>query len=367
MVQRDRAAALKLGLEALRSAPSRTLVAAAAGLAAMALPISVFWAVYPGERMNDAFPPDYSYAFGVDRPFAPSLAATTTRRAFDSRRLAGSESCGTRGCHEQITAEWRVSAHRWSAMDAAFQRIQSEMAKQNGAESTRYCGGCHDPISLFSGTKNTFTDKLTSLAGNQEGVSCLACHSIRKTDVKGNANFVVGEPHRYLFELREGEGARLARDFLIRAYPWQHAADLSKRVFFMVVGLVLFVGASAALLLARPRQAAYVPGVEAETSGEITHSLDRERPATAQARTGADGGTATARADAGPSGTPAGPAHTSAKGTTEAQPVTFSEIAEAVGLHFKHFDGRRSTQLPEDMGSGLARGATATAGRISSS
>ena len=96
-------------------------------------------------------------------------------------------------------------------MDPAFQRIQEEMAKQNGAESTRYCGGCHDPISLFSGTKNIFTENLTGLAGYQEGVSCLACHSIRQTDVKGNANFVVAQPTRYLFEQRDGRGPRASR------------------------------------------------------------------------------------------------------------------------------------------------------------
>ncbi len=169
--------------------------------------------------------------YGKNRPFAPSLATTTTGHAFDSRTLAGSESCGTMGCHEQIAAEWRVSAHRWSAMDLGFQKIQEEMARQNGSESTRYCGGCHDPISLFSGTKNIFTKDLTNLAGYQEGVSCLACHSIRQTDVKGNANFVMAQPKRYLFELREGGGGRVVRDFLIRAYPWQHTADLSKRLF----------------------------------------------------------------------------------------------------------------------------------------
>ena len=117
-------------------------------------------------------------------------------------------------------------------MDLGFQRIQEEMAKQNGPESTRYCGGCHDPISLFSGTKNIFTKDLTGLAGYQEGVSCLACHSIRKTDVKGNANFVVAAADALPLRAARGPGrpARL-RDFLIRAYPWQHTADLSKRLF----------------------------------------------------------------------------------------------------------------------------------------
>ncbi|MCI0659340.1 MAG: cytochrome c family protein, partial [Acidobacteria bacterium] len=169
--------------------------------------------------------------YGRNRPFAPSLAKTLSGGAYDPRSLSGSESCGTAGCHEDIVAEWRVSAHRWAAMDLGFQRIQEEMAKQNGAESTRYCGGCHDPISLFSGTKNLFTKDLTGLAGYQEGVSCLACHSIRKTDVEGNANYFIAQPRRYLFELKKGSSAQRARDFLIRAYPRAHQADLSKRVF----------------------------------------------------------------------------------------------------------------------------------------
>jgi hypothetical protein len=228
---RDRAAALKLELPALRAAPTRALRRAAAGAVLMAVPVGVLWAVYPGDPLHNVFPPDYSHPYGTDRPFAPSLAVTATGGAYDPRSLSGSESCGTMGCHEQIAAEWRVSAHRWSAMDPAFQRVQEEMARQNSPESTRYCGGCHDPISLFSGTKNIFTRDLTGLAGYQEGVSCLVCHSIRKTDLKGNANYVVAQPHRYLFELEDGRAARAARDFLIRAYPWQHTADLSKRLF----------------------------------------------------------------------------------------------------------------------------------------
>jgi hypothetical protein len=122
-------------------------------------------------------------------------------------------------------------------MDLGFQKIQMNMAQQNGPESTRYCGGCHDPISLFSGTKNLFidTEKLTSLHGYQEGVSCLACHSVRKVDVKGNANYIVAEPARYMFEMeydgKPSEPTRFLRDFLIRAYPRQHVNDLGKRLF----------------------------------------------------------------------------------------------------------------------------------------
>ncbi len=193
--------------------------------------------LYQPVEMVNAFDEDYSYKYGQDRPFAPSLATTDTGGAFDSRSLSGSQSCGTAGCHEQILQEWQISAHRWAAMDTGFQKIQLTMAEQNGPESTRYCGGCHDPISLFSGTKNIFTDteKLTSLSGYQEGISCLSCHSIRQTDLKGNAHYVITQPPRYLYEVEYQEDPselkRLVRDFLIRAYPRTHVETLSKRLF----------------------------------------------------------------------------------------------------------------------------------------
>lgn len=192
---------------------------------------------YAPPRLRNSFPQDYSYKYGQGRPFAPSLARTESGGAMDPALLSGSRSCGTAGCHEEIVHEWEGSAHRYAAMDPSFQGVQTAMAKQNGPESTRYCGGCHDPISLFSGTKNLFIpdNELTSLHGFQEGVSCLACHSLRQVDLKGNANYVIAQPRRYMFELENDSHPTTAsaflRDFLIRAYPRPHMEDLSKRLF----------------------------------------------------------------------------------------------------------------------------------------
>ncbi|MGE5204986.1 MAG: multiheme c-type cytochrome, partial [Chlamydiota bacterium] len=186
---------------------------------------------YSGTRYHNQFPADYSYPFGKNRPFAPSLAHTATNGAFDPRSLAGSETCGESGCHTQIYNEWKTSAHRYAAMDPIFQRIQNVMATQNGPESTRYCGGCHDPISLFSGSKNILVKNLTGLQGYSEGVSCLACHSIRKTDLQGNADYIVVQPQEYLWQWSADHtlGA-VARNFLIRTWPAQHDR-LSKRMY----------------------------------------------------------------------------------------------------------------------------------------
>ncbi|MBI2818377.1 MAG: hypothetical protein HYX73_00215 [Acidobacteria bacterium] len=192
---------------------------------------------YRAPQLRNEFPDDYSYKYGEDRPFEPSLAKTASGQAMDARLLSGSLSCGTAGCHEQIVQEWESSAHRYSAMDVGFQKVQMTMAQENGPESTRYCGGCHDPISLFSGTKNLFTavEELTSLRGYQEGVSCLVCHSVREVDVEGNANYLVAQPPRYMFELeydeKQSETKGFLRDFLIRSYPREHVNGLSKTLF----------------------------------------------------------------------------------------------------------------------------------------
>jgi hypothetical protein len=193
--------------------------------------VVVLTLAYSGTKYRNQFPSDYRYPFGKDRPFAPSLAHTATNGAFDAQSLAGSETCGASGCHTEIYNEWKTSAHRYAAMDPIFQGIQSVMAKQNGPESTRYCGGCHDPISLFSGTKNIFVEKLTGLQGYNEGVSCLACHSIQKTDIQGNANYTIWQPTEYLWQWSPDHtmGA-VARNFLIRAWPSQHNR-LSKRMY----------------------------------------------------------------------------------------------------------------------------------------
>ena len=186
---------------------------------------------YRPPELATSFPADYSYVYGPDRPFAPSLARTASGGAYDARTMGGSATCGSSGCHKEIYDEWAVSAHRYSAMDAAFQKVQSVMGEQNGPESTRYCGGCHDPISLFSGTKNIFTEDLTGLTGYQEGVSCVACHSIRETDVKGNANYLIDPPQRYLYELADSGTGTQVRNFLLRAYPKQHVSSLQHKLF----------------------------------------------------------------------------------------------------------------------------------------
>jgi hypothetical protein len=83
---------------------------------------------------------------------------------------------------------------------------------------------------LFSGTKNIGVENLTNLQGYKEGVSCLVCHSVRETDLQGNANYVITQPPDYLWQWEDGGPRKSVSDFLIRTYPAQHRT-LSKRMF----------------------------------------------------------------------------------------------------------------------------------------
>lgn len=194
-------------------------------LAILAQFIVVLLLIYAFEPtpVDNTLPDDYHRLDNNDnRPFAPSLATTTNGGGIDAQLLGGSESCTTSGCHGQIGEEWEASAHRYAAMDPVFRKIQNKMGTQKGAIATRYCGGCHDPISLFSGTKNLFSDSLTNKVGLNEGISCTSCHAIKQVDISGNADYAIAPPERYIFELEDGRMAKKISDFLIRAYPEKH-------------------------------------------------------------------------------------------------------------------------------------------------
>ena len=98
--------------EVERAARSRALQSLAWTGLGVALAIGL-GAVYSGPSYVNEFPEDYSLVYGEDRPFAPSLAVTSTGSAFDSDSLAGSRTCGTANCHTQIVDEWLPSAHRY--------------------------------------------------------------------------------------------------------------------------------------------------------------------------------------------------------------------------------------------------------------
>ena len=217
----------------LRSAITAFSLRTASALLAIALPIGALALLWPRQQQRFAPPAEYSlpaYAQQFDEyrgnPFAPTFARTDDLQLIAPSTLSGSSSCGNAGCHEQILAEWQPSAHRFSAMNAPFQAVQRQFAADREPAETRYCAGCHDPISLFAGAKDIHNQEL-SAPGVDEGISCAVCHSISQVDERGNADYVLTAPRKYLWENRRGL-RRFISNFLIRAYPAQHLADYDR-------------------------------------------------------------------------------------------------------------------------------------------
>ncbi len=180
-------------------------------------------------------PANYTLSSYVDQfdeyqgnPFAPTYARTSSGRMVEPSVLGNSASCGTAGCHQEIYDEWLPSAHRFSAMNPPFQQVQKDFANDREPAETRYCAGCHDPISLFAGAKDIHMMS-SEAPGMQEGCSCVVCHSISKVDQRGNADYVLTPPQKYLWE-DTGGWKKTVSDFLIRAYPRQHLADYDRTV-----------------------------------------------------------------------------------------------------------------------------------------
>ena len=210
----------------------RILVASLAGTYGVAIAItSLVPRVEPDLPLpQDYTLPEYAQQFAEYRgnPFAPSFARTSTGGLVNPAVLAGSDSCGTAGCHEEVHHEWLPSAHRFSAMNPPFQAVQKSFAQERHPAETRYCAGCHDPISLFAGAKDIHNLSLAA-PGMQEGISCIVCHTISHVDERGNADYVLTPPERYLGEGTTGLAKRIS-DFLIRAYPRQHLVDYDRNI-----------------------------------------------------------------------------------------------------------------------------------------
>ena len=181
----------------------------------------------PVNYLDFPLPASYVFTYGKN-PFAPSLAMTNSGRPVPPVALNNSKSCGTTKCHAQIYKEWVVGAHRWSASDKLYQAVQAVMAKEEGAQATRYCAGCHDPVSLLTGYKDA--QRGLNAPGYDEGITCLVCHGIEKVDIQGNGNYIWRAPKRYVFENKPGIVPVFLSEFLIRVYPSQHKHDFDLRL-----------------------------------------------------------------------------------------------------------------------------------------
>jgi cytochrome c554/c'-like protein/tetratricopeptide repeat protein len=141
------------------------------------------------ENYADEISKTYDFKFGPN-PFAPSNATSTTGTFIPGEMWVPSKRCGT--CHTDAHAQWRQSAHGNAFREPFYQKNVKDIQTQKGIEFTRHCESCHNPAALFTGalTKNSHVKR----PFDDDGVSCIACHSIQSANGHGIGGYVMGEP-----------------------------------------------------------------------------------------------------------------------------------------------------------------------------
>ena len=143
----------------------------------------------PSALYASAIAETYDFKFGPN-PFAPSNATSVTGTFIPPEMFVSSTRCGT--CHTDAHAQWRQSAHGNAFREPFYQKNVKDLQNQKGIEFTRHCESCHNPAALFSGalTKGSKVKR----PFDDDGVSCISCHSIQSATGRGIGGYVMGEP-----------------------------------------------------------------------------------------------------------------------------------------------------------------------------
>ena len=132
----------------------------------------------------------YNFRYGKDKPFLPSNAQTDNGEFINPKSFPTAEYCGH--CHQETHQQWRESVHSNSNRVPYYLRNVGLLNAEKGIEFSRHCEGCHDPIALVSGQLTQAGPKKRPY--DQDGVTCMVCHSIQKVDTRGTGSYVMGVP-----------------------------------------------------------------------------------------------------------------------------------------------------------------------------
>ncbi len=133
----------------------------------------------------------YDFRFGTDKPFAPSNANTFDGNFIAGENFISAARCTT--CHTDMHPQWRESAHANAFREPFYQKNVKDLIEQKDIAFTRHCESCHNPPALFSGA---LTDKpqFKNRPFDEDGVSCIVCHSIESVNGRGIGGYTMGQP-----------------------------------------------------------------------------------------------------------------------------------------------------------------------------
>ena len=165
---------------------------------------------------------------GRNGPFFPSSIRTADGKTISSKFFMQSDGC--KRCHSDIFAQWDSSAHHFSSFNNQWYRKSIEyMQDVAGVESSKWCGGCHDPAVIFSGMMDTPIKKIMNTPEAQVGLGCNACHAIVAVDsTMGQGGYTIEYPKLSDLAASERPAMRWMHDFLVKVNPEPHRRTFMK-------------------------------------------------------------------------------------------------------------------------------------------
>jgi Flp pilus assembly protein TadD len=133
---------------------------------------------------------EYTYRFGTTQAFLPSNITTDNGEFIDPKSFPTADYCGH--CHQEAHAQWRQSVHSNSNRPPWYLRNVNLLNAEKNISSSRHCEGCHDPIAVVAGAITEGAPRKRPY--DQDGVTCMVCHSIKSVDTRGTGSFVLAEP-----------------------------------------------------------------------------------------------------------------------------------------------------------------------------
>jgi cytochrome c-type biogenesis protein CcmH/NrfG len=200
----------------------------ALGVAAWAAREMPWYAAY--RIKNPTMPPATMDEEGNGRngPFFPSSIRTADGKTISSKFFMQSDGC--KRCHSDIFAQWDSSAHHFSSFNNQWYRKSIEyMQEVAGVQSSKWCGGCHDPAVIFSGMMDTPIEKILTTPEAQVGLGCNACHAIVAVDsTMGQGGYTIEYPKLSDLAASERPAMRWLHDFLVKVNPEPHRRTFMK-------------------------------------------------------------------------------------------------------------------------------------------
>ena len=161
-----------------------------------------------------------------------------------------------KSCHEEIFNQWADSNHRHLVGTNPYYMVMENLAAEDKGEGFRqWCMGCHNPSAvttkqertthdmngnhmpdvLFESGAKTLIDEFKTHGNSrlEQGVSCIACHRITKTESKGNSSYSLDLTNRkkYAFEDSNSATGEWLSEKFINSNPISHKESYSNKIY----------------------------------------------------------------------------------------------------------------------------------------